>query len=99
MSAHGRTPRRRESCMFGRDNCGRCAQADSVGLDIGGLDERPPFVDFCLLKVGKRVGRLPAAWKYLLPKLVESLTYRGVSQGRHDGGIEFCNDVLGRASG
>jgi hypothetical protein len=65
----------------------------SLRLDVGGLDDRPPFVDFHLLKVGKRVRRLPAAWKNLLPKLEESLTYHWVSQGSHDGRIEFGNDV------
>jgi hypothetical protein len=48
---------------------------------IGGLDDRPPFADFSLLKVGKRVRRLPLPWKNLLPKLEKSLMNHRVSQG------------------
>jgi hypothetical protein len=42
----------------------------SLRLDVSDLDDRPPSVDFRALKVGKRIRRLPATWKNLLPKLL-----------------------------
>src|SRR5580693_8312550 len=61
---------------------------DSLRLDARLLDDRPPFVDFGLLKSGKRFGCLLFRRKGLLAQISEGSLYCRISQGFDDCGIE-----------
>ena len=61
------------------------------------FDDRPPLFDFGFLKCAWRLGRLLLARKYLLPKVGETPTHRGISKSFHDCAIQLRNQILRRA--
>ena len=68
-------------------------------LDIRRLDDRPPFLDFGLVKGGERLGRLLLARRYLLADIGQSLAHFRIGERIHYSGVELRNDVLRRALG
>src|ERR1700676_1088803 len=68
----------------------------SLRLDIRGLDDGPPLLDFGLLINGEGLRRLLVAWVNLLPEVGEPRAHRLVSEGRHGGTIELGDDILWR---
>src|SRR5215831_1025594 len=81
----------------------KCAAYDrtlasaSLGLDARRLDNRPPLLDFGLLKSGKRLRRLLVAGKNLHPEVAKARAYRRVRQSTHHSRIKFRYDILRRA--
>src|SRR6266849_1447354 len=68
----------------------------SLRLEIRGLDDGPPLLDFGLLINGEGLRRLLVAWVNLLPEVGEPRAHRLVSEGRHGGAIEPGDDILWR---
>src|SRR5271155_213335 len=69
---------------------------DSLYLDVGGLDNRPPFLGFGFLERSKRLRSLFLPRGDLLAKLVQPLLYIRIRQCRDGGGIDLGDDVLRR---
>src|SRR5436190_16372036 len=62
---------------------------NSLGLDVRGFDQRPPFLDLGLMECAQRLGRLLLAWIYLLAKLGEPRTHRRIGQSINNCGVEL----------
>src|SRR5262245_23978770 len=71
----------------------------SLRLDVGSLDDRPPFVDFGLLLGGERLRRLMATRPTALTDFVHALLHGRVGQRFHHHGMELGDHILGRALG
>ena len=70
---------------------------ESLGLDAGGLDHRPPFLDLGPLQRAECLRGLLRGWENVLAELGEARPHSRLGQGRRDGGIELADDILGRA--
>jgi hypothetical protein len=70
-----------------------------IRLDVGRLDDRPPFLDLGLVTGAKRFRRLLFARRDFLAHVGESLANGGIGKGIDDGGIELGDNVLGRPLG
>ena len=68
-------------------------------LDVGRLDERPPFLDFDLLEGGERRRRLLLARCDVQAEVGKTSAHDGIVQGSDDHDIEPDDHLLGRASG
>src|SRR5262245_39360979 len=96
--------RRRGSFMaatLGRDSqheafC-KFPHTDLFSIYSGFPDNRPPLIDFALLKCAERILRLLLAWHGLLPKVGEPLAHCRISQGVHLSTIELGNNILRRS--
>jgi hypothetical protein len=58
------------------------------------LINRPPLVDFRILKFAKGLQLLLPGWEDILPDIGESLAYRRVSQDGHDRVVEFFDNIF-----
>ena len=63
-----------------------CARG-SFPLDVGGLDDGPPFLDLSFLKRPEGLWRLLLARKCLLPNIGKPSLHSGFSQGGNNGAI------------
>src|SRR3981189_1844551 len=70
------TPSSRRGSRRPRDLLG--AAPASFAFDIGGLDDRPPFLDLGLVGGGERLGRLLLRRRDILAELHEPLLHRRV---------------------
>ena len=71
--------------------------ASSLTLDVGGLDDRPPFVDLGLVEGSERFRRLLLARRNLLPEIGEPRADRRIGERLDHRGVELGDDVLRRA--
>src|SRR3954471_21810876 len=69
----------------------------SFGLDVGALDDRPPFLDLGLVEGGEPVGALLLRRRDLLPQIGEPLAHGRISQRILGGGAELGDRLRGRA--
>src|SRR5258708_35342888 len=79
------------------DGFGWLGTCNSLRFDVRRLDDRPPLLDFGLVKGGERLGRLPLARKDLLAKIGEARTDRRIGPTLHDRSIEPADDCHRRA--
>src|SRR6185369_16770624 len=68
-----------------------------LDLDLGSLDQRPPFRDFGLLVRVERLRVLPLGWEDVLSDHGELGLHRGVGERLDHGGIQLGHDGLRRA--
>jgi hypothetical protein len=61
----------------------------SFSLDVGGLDNRPPFLDLGRLKGGQRLGRQLIAREKLVAQTRESRTHRRIGERVDNSSIEL----------
>src|SRR5262249_10323696 len=61
------------------------AMRASFALDIGGLDDGPPLLDFGFLQCGESLGCLLVFWKNLLPEVAKPSPHSWVAQSINDG--------------
>src|SRR5262245_62741306 len=66
-------------------------------LDVRGLDDRPPFLDFRLVERAEIFGGLFLARPDLVALVGELLSYGGVGQRIDDSLVELGDDIPGRA--
>src|SRR5438270_71712 len=71
----------------------------SFALDVGGLEDRPPFLNFGLVECAERLRRLLVRWENFLTQVSEPRAHRWVGKGLNGHGIELGNNVLGGARG
>src|SRR3984885_1224735 len=77
-----------------------CVQASrlyslSSAFDIGGLDDRPPFIGLRFLQGAEHVRRLLVARRYLLPKLAELLLHIRIGERGNGCRIELAKMSFG----
>src|SRR5712671_4124860 len=72
-----------------------CRAKDSLSLDVRGLDDGPPLLDFGFLQRSECFGSLLVSRENLLPEVGEARTYHRGRQGIHNGGIELGDDIIG----
>src|ERR1700694_2589276 len=90
----------RASPWNGRFGCsGTVRPPPSLGLDVSGLDDRPPLFDFGFLQRAKGLGRLLLARETFLTKIGEPRTHRRVGQGINNRSIELGDDGHRRTLG
>src|SRR5258708_35150804 len=90
----GPPPSSRPSPLFG----GRRSRA-LLRLDIRRLDDRPPFLDFGLVKGEQRFGGELVAGENVLGDIGEALADDRVGERIHDGLVELGGDVFRRGPG
>src|SRR5262245_36843538 len=69
--------------------------AGSLGLETGGLDERPPLLDLGFLVGVEGFRCLLLALRNLLPQVREAGARRLVGQGLDDGRVQLHDDIPG----
>src|SRR5262249_23933669 len=75
------------------------ALTDSLCPDVRCLDDRPPLLDFGLLKSAERFRRLLVARRNFLTEVGKLMAHCWVGQRINDSSIELSNDILGCAFG
>src|SRR5215470_14602754 len=70
---------------------------DSLGLNVGRFDQRPPFFDLGLLMRGQRFRGLLLRWRNFLTEISQPLAYRWVDKRVHCGDRELA-DCFGRGA-
>src|SRR5689334_12310274 len=73
--------------------------ASLLSLQVGGLDDRPPFLGFRLLVRAQRLRRLLLARRLVDAGFAEALRHRRVRERVQQHGVEPRDDLLGRALG
>src|SRR6516164_7629399 len=63
---------------------------DSLRLDVGRFDQRPPFLDLGLLMCGQRFCGLLLRWRNFLTEVSQPLAYRRVAKRIHCGVRDFA---------
>src|SRR5262245_49444950 len=66
----------------------------SLALDVGRLDDRPPLLDFGLVKGGEPVRRLLLARGDVETELGEARAHRRIGEDLHHRAVELCDDLL-----
>src|SRR5262245_12979781 len=74
-------------------------QPDLFSRDVRGLDDRPPLLNFGLVKGAERLRRLLLAGKNLLPQVGKPRARGGIGERLDDRSIELGDYVGGRALG
>src|SRR5262245_26268914 len=74
-------------------------ELDLFSLDVRGLDDRPPLVNFGLVKGAERLRRLLLAGKNLLPQVGKPRAHGGIGERLDDHSIELGDYVGRRALG
>src|SRR5262249_32843357 len=69
------------------------------GLDVDGLDDRPPLFDLSLLLCGERLRPLLLGRPDFLTELREPLAYRRIGMRICDRRMELCDHILRRLLG
>src|SRR5580698_422741 len=62
-------------------------------LEVGRLDDRPPFFDLGSLKIAERLRGLLVARRNILAEIVQALANRRIGDRRHGSGIELVDDL------
>src|ERR1043166_1301784 len=68
-------------------------------LDVGRLDDGPPFLDFGPLKGAERLGRLLLARWNFLSEISKALAHCWIGQGVDHRSVELGDNLLGRVLG
>src|SRR6266446_9833460 len=65
---------------------------DLFHLDVGGLDHRPPFLNFGLLPGAERLWRELILRRHLQSQIFQLLAHGRIVQPIHCRGVELCHD-------
>src|ERR1700730_2482082 len=87
FGAPARASERSNPCPFG----GRDA---SLRLDVGRLHDRPPFLEFGLVKRGKTLGCLLLARRDDMTKVGETLAHGRIGQRIDQRGVKCCTELF-----
>src|SRR5262249_32226933 len=68
--------------------------AGSLAFDPRRFDNRPPFLDLCLLKGSERLRRLLVPWGNIEALVRAARPHRRIGEGFNDGGVELGDDAV-----